>query len=398
MRHDISDKFAGISPSPTLTIDAMYKEMLAQGADVVGFGAGEPDFDTPDHIKEAAVKAIWDGFTKYTPASGTLALKKAICQKLERENGLFYEPSQIVVSNGAKHSLVNAFGAILNPGDEVIIPAPFWVSYTEMVKLADGVPVLLQTGEENGFKFTVSELEKAITPKTVAILINSPSNPTGAVCDRQLLEEVAALAVRENLYIVSDEVYEHLVYGGAEHVSVASFGEEIKERTIIVNGLSKTFSMTGWRIGYTASNAKVAKAMADVQSHATSNPNSIAQAAGVAALTGPMDCVRAMREEFDKRRLYMVSRINSIEGVSCVEPEGAFYVMMNIKKLLGREFAGKTINSCDEFAAQLLNAANVALVPGGGFGAPGYLRWSYATSMEKIKEGLDRLEAFIKES
>lgn len=391
----LSSKYSSISPSPTLTIDAKFKAMQAEGLDVVGFGAGEPDYDTPAHIKEAAIKAINAGFTKYTPASGTMELREAICKKLKDENGLTYKPSQIVVSNGAKHSLTNVFGAILEPGDEVIIPAPFWVSYPEMVKLADGVPVPLMTTEEEGFKFTAKALRAAITPKTKAVIINSPSNPTGAVFSRSELEAIAKVAVENNIFVVSDEIYEHLIYEG-ERVSIASFGEDIKNLTIIVNGLSKTFSMTGWRIGYTASNQEIASLMSNVQSHSTSNPNSIAQKAAVAALCGGLDFVADMKAEYMRRRDYMVERINSIQGVSCTKPGGAFYVMMNIKKLLGKEFYVKTINSSNDFAALLLEKAKVALVPGEGFMADGYLRWSYATSMENIKKGLDRLESFIK--
>lgn len=391
----LSKKYSAISPSPTLTIDAKFKSMKAEGIDVVGFGAGEPDFDTPTHIKNAAIKAIEDGVTKYTPASGTLQLKKAICKKLKEENGLSYEPGQIVVSNGAKHSLTNVFGAILNPGDEVIIPAPFWVSYPEMVKLADGVPCTLETKEENGFKFTAEELEAAITTKTKALVMNSPSNPTGMVYTKEELRSIADVIVKNDLFVVSDEIYEHLIYEG-ERVSIASLGEEIKRRTIIVNGLSKTFAMTGWRIGYTASESDVAKLMSSVQSHATSNPNSIAQAAAVAALEGGLDFVCEMKAEYKKRRDFMVSRINSIDGLSCKKPAGAFYVMMNMKDLIGKKCEGTVIDSAATFADLFLEKARVAVVPGEGFMAEGYVRWSYATNMENIKKGLDRLETFVK--
>lgn len=391
----ISDRFQGIASSPTLAIDAKFKQMKADGMDVVGFGAGEPDFDTPQHIKDAAIGAINDGFTKYTPASGTVALKKAVCAKLKRDNGLEYAPGDIVISNGAKHSLVNVFGAILNPGDEVVIPAPFWVSYPEMVKINFGVPVVLQTKEENNFKFTIDDLRAVITPKTRAIVINSPSNPTGMVYTAEELKAIADLAVEKDLYVVSDEIYEHLTYEGTP-VSIASFGDEIKKRTIIVNGVSKTYAMTGWRIGYTASAPEIAKAMGNVQSHATSNPNSIAQVAAVAALDGPQDEVPKMRAAFKERRDYMVKRINSMEGVSCLEPHGAFYVMMNIKKLIGKAFYGHIITGSDDFAELFLEKQLVAVVPGSGFAAEGYVRWSYATSMENIKRGLDRLEAFLK--
>ena len=391
----LSSKFMSINPSATLAIDSKFKQMKAEGMDVVGFGAGEPDFPTPNHIKEAAIKAINDNMTKYTPASGTLELKKAICHKFLKDNGLSYEPSQIIVSNGAKHSLVNVFGAILNPGDEVIIPAPFWVSYPEMVKYCDGVPVVIYTTEENNFKFTAKDFKDNITPKTKAIVLNSPSNPTGMLYTEEELKEIAKIAVENNIYVVSDEIYEKLLYDGHKHVSIASFGDDIKDLTIIVNGVSKTYAMTGWRIGYTASNEKIAKLMANVQSHTTSNPNSIAQAATVAALLGPEEELEVMKKAFDERRKYMVERINAIDGVSCKMPMGAFYVMMNIKDLIGKEIAGTVINNADDFANLFLEKALVAVVPGTGFAAPHYVRWSYATSMENIKEGIDRLEKLL---
>lgn len=391
----LSVKSQTISPSPTLAIDAKYKEMLANGIDVVGFGAGEPDCDTPDHIKNAAIEAIKSGFTKYTPAVGTLDLRKAICKKFLDDNGLTYGVGDIVVSNGAKHSLINVFSAILNPGDEVIIPAPFWVSYPEMVKIADGVPVILDTTEENGFKFTAEQFAKAITSKTKAIVMNSPSNPTGMIYTKAELEAIAKVAVENNIFVVSDEIYEKLVYDGNEHISIATFGEDIKKLTIIVNGVSKSHAMTGWRIGYTASTPDIAKIMGNVQSHAASNPCSISQVAATAALNGPQDSIEEMKKEFVTRRNYMVERINSIEGVSCLKPEGAFYVMMNITKLFGREIKGKVINNSDDFCGALLENNKVALVPGSGFGAEGYVRWSYATSMKNIENGLDRLEEFL---
>ncbi len=394
----LSSKNMAISPSPTLSIDAKYKEMKAEGIDVVGFGAGEPDFDTPDHIKEAAIQAIRDGQTKYTPAAGTLALRKAISDKFKKDNGLDYAPSQIVVSNGAKHSLANAFAAILNPGDEVIIPAPFWVSYPELVKIYDGIPVFIYTDETHHFKITPEQLENAITDKTKALVLNSPCNPTGMLYTGEELKALAEVAVQHNLIIVADEIYEKLVYDGQKHVSIASFGEEIKDHTITINGVSKSYAMTGWRIGYAAANDKIAKIMANIQSHASSNPNTIAQIATIAALTGPQDDVEMMRGVFEERRAYMVNRINKIDGVSCIMPHGAFYIMMNIKDLFGKTLYGKTINSSDEFAELLLEKAKVAVVPGKGFGAEGYVRWSYATSMENIEKGLDRLENFLKQA
>ncbi len=392
---NLSDRMSKISASPTLAIDAKFKKMKADGIDVVGFGTGEPDFDTPAHIKEAAVKAIEGGMTKYTPAAGTLDLRKAIADKLLKENNVKYAPTDIVVSNGAKHALVNAFYAILNEGDEVIIPTPFWVSYPEMVRIAGGTPVFLETTEQSGFKFSAKDFENAITPKTKALVLNSPSNPTGMVYNEQELREIADVAVKHNIFVISDEIYEKLMYGDAKHVSIASFNDDIKKLTIIINGVSKSYAMTGWRIGYTACEPEIAKIISNVQSHASSNPCSISQAAALAAITGPTDTIETMRVEFEKRRNYMVERINSIDGVSALVPDGAFYVFMNIKDVMGKEIKGKMINNGDEFCEWLLECNKLALVPGGGFGAEGYVRWSYATSMENIKEGLDRLEDFL---
>lgn len=391
----LSKKALSISPSSTLTIDAKAKKMKAEGIDIVGFGAGEPDFDTPLHIKEAAIKAINEGFTKYTPASGTLELKEAVCRKFKRDNNLIYKPSNIVISNGAKHSLVNVFQAILNPGDEVIIPAPFWVSYPEMVKIADGTPVILNTTEEESFKFSIDKLEKAITSKTKAIVLNSPSNPTGMIYTEDELKAIADLAVKKGIFVVSDEIYEELIYDGYKHVSIASINDEIKDLTIVVNGVSKSYSMTGWRIGYTASNEQIANIMGNVQSHATSNPNSIAQKAALAALEGPQDIIDEMAAEFVKRRDYMVDRINKIPGLSCIKPNGAFYVMMNISKIIGKEICGTVVKGSDDFANLLLEKANVALVPGSGFGTDIHVRLSYATSLKNITEGLNRIENFL---
>lgn len=390
----VSEKAKNIKASTTLAIDSKFKAMKAEGLDVVGFGAGEPDFDTPEYIRKAAIEAINTGKTKYTPAAGTMELRKAVAEKFLRENGLSYEPTQIVVSNGAKHSLVNAFMAILNPGDEVIIPAPFWVSYPEMVKLADGVPVVVESTEDADFKVTVDALEKALTAKTRALVLNSPSNPTGMVYTKEELQAIADFAVKNDLYVISDEIYEHLIYEG-KHVSIASLSEEIKNRTIIINGVSKTYAMTGWRIGFAAAAPEIAKIMANVQSHASSNPNSIAQAATVAALSGGKEEIETMKKAFVERRNYMVERINSIEGVSCKKPNGAFYVLMNITKIKGKTIAGKVINTSDDFAELFLQEAKVAVVPCSGFGNDDFVRWSYAVSMDTIREGLDRLEKFL---
>ena len=391
----LSKKAQSISPSPTLAIDAKAKKMKADGVDVIGFGAGEPDFDTPTHIKEAAIQAIQDGFTRYTPVAGMLDLQNAICQKLQEDNGLTYQPNEIVVSNGAKHSLTNVFAALLNPGDEVIIPAPYWVSYSEIVKLNDGVPVIVPTQAENHFKITPLELAGAVTAKTRAILINSPNNPTGQVYTTEELQAVADFAVARNLYVISDEIYEKLIYGDYEHISIASLNDKIKDLTIIVNGVSKSYAMTGWRIGYTASRADIAKIMSSIQSHATSNANSIAQKAATAALTGSQDCVAEMKVAFSERRDYMVNKTASIPGLSCIEPTGAFYVFMDVSSLFGRSHNGHVIDSSDNVAALLLEHANVALVPGTGFGAPNYVRLSYALSMEQIQTGMTRIETFI---
>ncbi|AAM24436.1 aspartate aminotransferase [Caldanaerobacter subterraneus subsp. tengcongensis MB4] len=391
---NLSQNALQITPSMTLEITAKARQLKAEGVDVIDFGVGEPDFDTPDYIKEAAIEAIKKGYTKYTPASGILELKKAICEKLKRENGLFYEPEQIVVSNGAKHSIYNALSAILNPGDEVIIPVPYWLSYPEMVRLAYGKPVFVQTKEENNFKITAEELTAAINPKTKALILNSPNNPTGAVYTRKELQDIAEVVEETGIFVISDEVYEKLIYEG-EHVSIASLGEKIKELTIVVNGMSKAYAMTGWRIGYTASSLDVAKVMANIQSHTTSNPNSIAQYASVTALTGDGVAIKRMVEEFNKRRLYAVERISKMKGLKAVRPQGAFYVFVNIEEYVGKKVNGRKIKGSLDFATLLIEEANVAVVPALPFGMDNYIRISYATSMENIEKGLDRIENFL---
>jgi len=393
----LSQKAKQISPSPTLSIDAKAKEMKSEGKDVIGFGAGEPDFDTPLHIKEAAISAINQGFTKYTPASGIPELKEAVCAKLLKENALEYQPQQIVVSNGAKHSLDNVFCALLDPGDEVLIPAPFWVSYPELVKLNDGTPVILETLPEDNYKLRGPQLEKAITPRTKALILNSPSNPTGHLYSKEELEEIASVAVKHNIFIVSDEVYEKLLYDDSQHISIAALGEDIKKLTIVVNGVSKTYAMTGWRIGYTASCLEIAKAMADIQSQNASNPNSIAQKAACAALSGPQDCVEQMRRAFEERRNYMLERIEAMPYLSFIRPQGTFYLFVYIGETFSHRFRGIPVENADRFAQLLLEHYGVAVVPGRGFGAPEYARFSYATSLENIQRGLDRLEAFLRE-
>ncbi len=391
----ISEKAKKISPSPTLAIDARYKEMKKEGIPVVGFGAGEPDFDTPENVKQAGIKAINDNFTRYTPASGTLELKRAICRKIKRDTGLDYDVSNIVVSNGGKHALSNVFICICDPGDEVILPAPYWVSYPEMIKIADAVPVYIDTTEENEFKFTPDQLRAAITPKTRALVLNTPSNPTGMLYTKAELEEIAKICVEHNIYVVFDEIYEKLAYEG-EHVNIATLGDDIRKLTIIVNGMAKAYCMTGWRIGYIAAEPEIAKAVSNIQSHMTSNPCSIAQVASVEALDGDQSVIDDMRREYISRRDYMVKRINSIDGVSCLNPHGAFYIFMNVRDSLGKEHYGKMINTANEFCADVLDKALVAMVPSEGFGIDGYVRLSYATSMENIKTGLDRLEKYLK--
>ncbi len=391
----LSDRAKKIKPSPTLAMDAKAKAMKAQGLDVINFGVGEPDFDTPEHIKEAAIKAVKDGFTKYTPVGGIDELKEAISEKFRKDNNLSYEKDEIVVSCGAKHSLYNIAQAVYGHGDEVIVPSPYWVSYPDQVLLNDATPVFVKTYEEDSFMLKPDALAAKITPKTRALILNSPSNPTGLAYDKKTLEAIAEIALRNNIYIISDEIYEKLVYDGTEHISIAALGKEIKEKTIVVNGLSKSHAMTGWRIGYTAGPKDIIKAMTNIQSQSTSNPASISQKAAVAALTGPQDFISVMQTEFDKRRKFLVEGLNSVEGVSCITPNGAFYAFPNISKLYGRSVAERRINSSLDMAMYLLEDANVALVHGEAFGDDSYIRISYATSMENIKKGLDRIKEAV---
>lgn len=388
----ISERAKKTSPSPTLAITAKAKQMKAEGIDVVSFGAGEPDFDTPQNVKDAAIAALQAGITKYTPSSGTPELKEAICEKLRRDNGLEYTPSQIIASIGAKHSIYNAVLALCNPGDEVIIPAPYWVSYPEQVKLADGIPVYVRTDETMGFRMTPDMLREAVTPKTKILILNSPSNPTGTVYDPSTIQEIAEVAVDAGFYVISDEIYEKTVYGDNKHVSIASFGDEIKRLTVTVNGLSKSYSMTGWRIGYVAAEQEIVGGMTRIQDNTTSNPVSFVQKGAVEALSGPQDSVQEMVAAFDERRKVIVSGLNSIPGVVCPDPGGAFYVFPNIAALIGKSYNGKTITGSDAFADYLLNGdAKVAVIPGSGFGADQNVRLSYATSMENIEKGLERI-------
>lgn len=387
---------SAVQVSSTMVIDVLAKQMKADGVDVIGFGAGEPDFNTPDHIKAAADRAIAENVTRYTPASGTVALKEAICRRMKADCGLDYMPAQVIVSSGAKHCVYIALRALINPGDEVVLPAPFWVSYLELIKMVGAKPVIVTAGEDAGFKMTAEQLAAAITPKTKALILNNPSNPTGMVYSREELEAIATVCVEKDLYVISDEIYYGLMYDGGKAVSFAALGSEAKERTILINGVSKSYAMTGWRIGYILAPEKAAKVMGNFISHSTGSPCTVSQVAAVAALDGPQDCVEEMRRAFQERRNYIVERMNQIDGVSCIKPEGAFYVMMNMEKLLGKTIQGELIQSSDDFCTAFLKHGLVATVPGSGFGAPNFVRWSYATSMDNIKKGLDRLEAFLK--
>jgi len=385
----IAKRVSDISESVTLEITSKAKKMAREGIDVVNFAAGEPDFDTPAHIKEAAVKAINEGFTKYTPSSGMQELRDAISRKFKKDNGLDYPPSQIVVSNGAKHSLNNIFQAICETGDEVIIPAPYWLSYPAMVRMAEARPVILETRQENNFKVTEKELAAKISGKTKCFILNSPSNPTGSVYSKAELEMVARLAVKHKILVISDEIYEKLVYEGARHLSIASLGKDIYDLAITVNGVSKSYSMTGWRIGYAAGPAEIMKAIANLQSHAASNPSSISQRAAIAALNDDQACVENMRQEFEKRRDLMVSRISAIKKISCVKPDGAFYVFLDISGLK----KGSVV-----VASRLLEEARLAVIPGEPFDGDSFIRLSFATGMDNIKKGMDRLEEWVKKN
>jgi len=392
----LSNRARSLRPSPTLAINAKAKSMQAQGIHVISFGAGEPDFDTPQNIKQAAKKAIDDGFTKYTPVGGTDDLKDAIIKKFQRDSGLTYKRSEIMVSCGGKHSFYNLAQAVFDQGDEVIVPAPYWVSYPPMVALADATPVIVETTEKNEFKITPEELKKAVTPKTKALIINSPSNPTGSAYTKKELEKIAEMAISKNFFVISDEIYEKIVYDGFQFTSIASLSDEMKKKTIIVHGVAKTYAMTGWRIGYTAGSEEIISAMNNIQSQSTSNPTSIAQKASVEALIGPQNEVEKMVSAFAQRRNYVVDRLNKIPGVSCYKPVGAFYVFPNFSSYYGKSYQGKKIENSTLLADYFLDVAKVAVVPGVEFGADPFERLSYATSIEDIKEGLNRIEEALK--
>lgn len=396
MSLELSAKGLSVKPSSTLAITAKAKELRASGKDVVGFGAGEPDFNTPENICIAAKKAIETGFTKYTAAPGTPELRKAVSDKFKKINGLDYEPNQVVISNGGKHALTNIFEAIINPGDEVIIPTPFWLSYPEIVKLAGGVPVFVRCEASDNYKISPEKLAQACTAKTKAFILNSPNNPTGMVYSREELEGLAKVIVEKDIYVISDEIYEYLTYEDEEIVSIGSLNKDILAHTITCNGMAKSYAMTGWRIGYTGAPLAVAKVMSSIQSHQTSNPNSIAQAASLEALTGPQESVFAMREQFNKRRLYMYERIAAMPHVTTLCPRGAFYVFVDISKALQLSYKGKKIETCDEFARILIEDYNTAVIPCADFGFADHIRLSYAIGIEQIEKGLNRIEEFLK--
>lgn len=396
MKKPIARIASAVQASATLKIDAMFKKMQADGLDVVGFGAGEPDFPTPDNIKAAGIRAIDGNQSKYTPAAGLESLRKAVCDQIKRDYGVEYAPGQVVVSSGAKHNIFIALMTLCDPGDEVILPAPYWVTYAEAIAMTGAKPVIIHTSENESFKLTAARLESAVTSKTKALILNSPSNPTGMVYSEEELRAIAAVCLKHGIYVVADEIYDKLLFDVLTYTSFPSLGEEIKDLTILVNGVSKSYSMTGWRIGWACANPEISKAMAAYQSHSTSGPATMSQLAALEALNGSQDTVEAMRGAFEQRRDYFVERVSSIDGVSCLKPDGAFYLFMNISRLLGKTLYGVKVDTSADFAALLLEKAMVAVVPCESFGIDGYLRWSYATSMENIKKGMDRFERFIK--
>ena len=394
----ISERVKNINPSQTLAITAQALKMKREGKKVISFAAGEPDFDTPGNIREEAISAIREGFSHYTASSGIIELKEAVIEKLKKDNRVEYEPSEIIISTGAKQCLFNTILTICDPGDEVLLPTPCWVSYTEQIKFAGAVPIFINTYQEEDFKLSASQVEEKITSRTKLLILNSPNNPTGAVYDPEELKKIAQLLTKYNIYCICDEIYEKLIYDSAKHLSIASLSDEIKEKIITINGVSKSYAMTGWRIGYAAGPEEIIKGMSKIQGHSTSNPNSIAQKASVEALNGKQDTIEEMRKAFDERRKYMVKRLNSIEGIFCLTPAGAFYAFPNVGKILERsiEYNGRKINNSFDLSNFILKEAEVALIPGSAFEAEGYLRLSYSTSLVDIKEGLDRIEEILK--
>ena len=394
----ISNRVKSINPSQTLAITAQALKMKREGKKVISFAAGEPDFDTPKNIREEAISAINQGFTRYTASSGIIELKEAVVEKLKKDNKVEYKPSEIIISNGAKQCLFNAILTLCNPGDEVLLPIPCWVSYTEQIKFAQAVPIFINTRQEEAFKLSAAQVEEKITSRTKLLILNSPNNPTGAVYEQEEIKRIAQLLLKYNIYCICDEIYEKLVYDNAKHLSIASLSDEIKEKIITINGVSKSYAMTGWRIGYAAGPEDIIKGMSKIQGHSTSNPNSIAQKASVEALNGKQNAIEEMRKAFDERRKYMVKRLNEIEGISCLNPTGAFYAFPNVSKILERgiEYNGKKIKNSFDLSNFILKEAEVALIPGSAFEAEGYLRLSYAASLEDIKDGLNRIENILK--
>ncbi|MBU4562277.1 pyridoxal phosphate-dependent aminotransferase [bacterium] len=394
----ISNRVKSINPSQTLAITAQALKMKREGKKVISFAAGEPDFDTPKNIREEAISAINQGFTRYTASSGIIELKEAVVEKLKKDNKVEYKPSEIIISNGAKQCLFNAILTLCNPGDEVLLPIPCWVSYTEQIKFAQAVPIFINTRQEEAFKLSAAQVEEKITSRTKLLILNSPNNPTGAVYEQEEIKRIAQLLLKYNIYCICDEIYEKLVYDNAKHLSIASLSDEIKEKIITINGVSKSYAMTGWRIGYAAGPEDIIKGMSKIQGHSTSNPNSIAQKASVEALNGKQNAIEEMRKAFDERRKYMVKRLNEIEGISCLNPAGAFYAFPNVSKILDRgiEYNGKKISNSFGLSNFILKEAEVALIPGSAFEAEGYLRLSYAASLEDIKEGLNRIEKILR--
>ena len=391
----LSEKALQVKPSSTLAITAKAKEMKNQGIDIVGFVAGEPDYGTPENVNEAAIQAIKEGFTKYTPAAGIKELRQAVSDKFRAFNQVNYEWNQVVISNGGKHTLTNACQAILNTGDEVVIPAPYWLTYPEIVRLAGGNPVYLQGKKENGYRVTAQEIEAKVTEKTKALILNTPSNPTGMLYSREELENIAKVAVERDFYVISDEIYEYLTYGDDQHVSIASLNDEIYKRTITCSGVSKSYAMTGWRIGYTGSSVEIAKLMGSIQSHQTSNPCSIAQKAALEAITGTQVPLEEMKKEFEHRKDYIYQRVSKIPLLETLNPEGAFYLFVDFGNLVGGEYQGKAIESVNQVASILLEDYNVVVIPCEDFGFPNFIRLSYAISREAITKGVDRIEEFV---
>lgn len=394
----ISNRVKSINPSQTLAITAQALKMKREGKKVISFAAGEPDFNTPENIKEEAISAIKQGFTHYTDNSGIIELKEAVIGKLKKDNKVEYKPAEIIISNGAKQCLFNAILTVCNPEDEVLLPTPYWVSYTEQIKFAQAVPIFINTYQEDAFKLSATQVEEKISSKTKLLILNSPNNPTGAVYEMEELKKIAQLLVKYNIYCICDEIYEKLIYDEAEHFTIASLSNDVKAKTIIINGVSKSYAMTGWRIGYAAGPEDIISGMGKIQGHSTSNPNSIAQKASVEALNGRQETIEEMRREFDERRKYMVEKLNQIKGIFCLKPSGAFYAFPNVSKILekGVKYNGKRIINSFDLADFILKEAEVALIPGSAFEAEGYLRLSYATSMEDVKEGLDRIENILK--